>query len=838
VKPESESGGVNLRGEMRNLVSMLDVTSIEEALRRENAGLRARLEELDETLRAIRGGEVDAIVVEGRHGPQIFMLEGLDAESNRFRGEIISQISESVIATDAESRVIYLNAAAERAYGVNSSEILGRHLRDMYEQRWVRPQDEAVALVALREHGRWHGENIHIKHGGQLVHVESSVSRLDAENGSAPGLLAVIRDVTERKLEQERAWESEQRIRAIYDGTNDYIGLLTTEGILLDCNRASLTFGNNRRDEVLGKPFWETVWFSHTPGAPEAMREWIERAARGEFIRRELPLTAPSGQVTIFDFSLSPVRDQRGHVIFLVPEGRDITEWKRGEVARLRSEERLRKIYEHAATGIAITDMDGHFEQCNPAYCALLDYTEAELRHLQSADLVHPEDRKRNLAEMIRLQEEELPFFEIENRYLRKDGASVWVHKTYSVLRGESGKPEHLVALVTDVTERRRVAEALQEAKEAAEAANRSKDRFLAVLSHELRTPLTPALMAVGMLEHDPELRADVREDLSMIKRNLELETKLIDDLLDLTRITSGKLKLRLETVDLNETVQRVCAICEQQVRERGVRLETDLQRETGRVVVDSARFQQVLWNVLKNAIKFTPQDGVIRVSTARVDGHWEIRVRDSGIGIAPGMHSRIFDAFEQGGDGVTRKFGGLGLGLAICKALVEMHHGTIRAESDGLGFGSTFIIELPKAVPATATSGHHGGNALGESRRRLRLLVVEDHPDTSRALQRQLRDAGYDVVMASNVADARAATEANSFDVLVSDIGLPDGQGYDIMRRFRARHAAPGIAMSGYGMDEDLLRSHEAGFTEHLVKPIDVAKLITAIQRVTEDRG
>lgn len=344
--------------------------------------------------------------------------------------------------------------------------------------------------------------------------------------------------------------------------------------------------------------------------------------------------------------------------------------------------------------------------------------------------------------------------------------------------------------------------------------------------------------MAAGALEHDPDLRPDVREVLAMIKRNVELETKLIDDLLDLNRITSGKLPLYLEPLDLNAAVRDVCDICRPALHERGIALEMTLDDGAGSVSADSARLRQVLWNVLKNAIKFTSEEGIIRVTAQRlISGFCEVRVHDSGIGIPPEVLPRIFNAFEQGDANVTRRFGGLGLGLAICKALVDLHSGTIRAESAGSGHGSTFIIELPGAAPAALVKPADAASAGHQKTRQLRLLLVEDHADTARALSLLLGRAGYDVITASDVAGAAAAAEREPFDLLISDLGLPDGNGHDVIRRVRAHRIVPAIAMSGYGMDEDVRRSREAGFTEHLVKPIDVPQLITAIRRVTAER-
>jgi PAS domain S-box-containing protein len=380
---------------------------------------------------------------------------------------------------------------------------------------------------------------------------------------------------------------------------------------------------------------------------------------------------------------------------------------------------------------------------------------------------------------------------------------------------------------------------ALRQAKETAEAASRAKDRFLAVLSHELRTPLTPVLMTVAAMEVDENLPHGLRQDVAMIRRNVELEAKLIDDLLDLSRVVNGKLRLQPERVDVNAVVRYVCQVCRPQILEGAIRLHCDLGEHVGRVMADPSRLQQVLWNVVKNAAKFTPEGGNIFIRTRRADARVRIEVQDTGIGIAPDALPKVFDAFEQGDDGITRQFGGLGLGLAISKALVERHGGTISAQSDGPGMGCTFVIELPRAASApgeqdTSDPWPSGVLDLG----RLRLLVVEDNADTARALGKLLRAAGYWVQTADTVAAALELAARERFDVLVSDIGLPDATGYELIKRLRQRCKLPAIAMSGFGMDEDLRKSRDAGFSEHLVKPVRVSQLEEAIQRVVGGNG
>jgi signal transduction histidine kinase len=391
---------------------------------------------------------------------------------------------------------------------------------------------------------------------------------------------------------------------------------------------------------------------------------------------------------------------------------------------------------------------------------------------------------------------------------------------------------EHSDQLIQSLKEAR---SALKQARESAEAANRLKDRFLAVLSHELRTPLTPVLMAVAAIEAGSDLPPAVRDDIAMIRRNVELESRLIDDLLDLSHITGGKLALRKRPVDLNDAVRHAFGICRDQILEKGVRVHFELGADVGSVNADPARLQQVLWNVAKNAAKFTPADGDIHVSSQRATGWVRVCVRDTGIGMSADVLEHIFNAFEQGDAETARQFGGLGLGLAISKALVELHGGKICAQSGGAGKGSVFTIELP-ALEASMENAPTGTSSEADSGRApVRLLVVEDHADTATMLAKLLGSAGYSVKTATSAAAALDLASRESFDLLVSDIGLPDATGYHLMRQIKERYGTNGIAMSGYGMEEDIRKSREAGFSDHLVKPISFAQLMQAIQRLTK---
>lgn len=374
----------------------------------------------------------------------------------------------------------------------------------------------------------------------------------------------------------------------------------------------------------------------------------------------------------------------------------------------------------------------------------------------------------------------------------------------------------------------------LKKAKEEAESANQAKDRFLAVLSHELRTPLTPVLALTSALCEDQQLPDAVREDMRTIRRNVELEARIIDDLLDLTRISRGKVELHFETVDAHKAIHAALEMCRTDIEFKGLEMSLVLRAKHRHIWADPARIQQIMVNIVNNAVKFTPERGRIAVVTSNdEDGKLLIEVSDTGIGIESDVLPKLFRAFEQGEQLVTRQFGGLGLGLAICHALVGMQHGTLEAASKGTGKGATFTLNFDSlAAPAETTTVQQSSGGKG-GRKPLRILFVEDHDDTCKVMSRLLRGFGYTVTCAGSVKAALQSAEAEQFDLLISDIGLPDGSGLDVMRQIRTRQPLKGIALSGFGMEDDVRRSREAGFAQHLTKPINFQKLETVIEQM-----
>ena len=377
------------------------------------------------------------------------------------------------------------------------------------------------------------------------------------------------------------------------------------------------------------------------------------------------------------------------------------------------------------------------------------------------------------------------------------------------------------------------------------EQANEAKDRFLAILSHELRTPLQPIISAATALLRDPRIPTDLLEDVRTIQRNVQLEARLIDDLLDLTGIVSGKLAFERQRVNIDSVITRAVAICEPDVMSKRQTLSVKLNAKQTWVDADPGRLQQVLWNLIKNAVKFTPAGGEIVVETldsgaigsgsgssAEDQGRLIVRVIDNGIGIAPTALPRIFDAFEQGSDDVARKHGGMGLGLAICKLLVERHEGTLSAQSEGEGRGATFTLALPTIEPTPAAVAGPRGAYTDVPKRRLRILLVEDDQDSNLVMSKLLKTVGHDVTGATDCASARARLAETSFDLLVCDLGLPDGSGLDVMSKLRGS-GVRGIALTGYGSENDIRASLDAGFDVHLTKPITLEPLVSAINKL-----
>jgi PAS domain S-box-containing protein len=511
-----------------------------------------------------------------------------------------------------------------------------------------------------------------------------------------------------------------------------------------------------------------------------------------------------------------------------------------------RSEERIRRLLEQTAVGLAELDLDGWFTMVNDHFCSIAHRSRSELLQMRLRDITHPDDVEVAAARRETIFSGAGGSSVIENRYVRPDRSEIWVQDHLSAIRDLNGKLCGIAVASADITDRKTAEEAAGRARDEALAASRAKDEFLAALSHELRTPLNPVLLLASEGSANAEFSAAARADFATIARNVSLEARLFDDLLDLTRITRGKLSIERRPHELHASLRDALATVEEDLRQRQISLKLNLAPQSPVISGDAVRLQQVFWNVLKNAAKFTPMRGTISVATVAAGDRAVVMITDTGIGLTPDELPRIFDTFAQGDHAATHgahRFGGLGLGLAISKTLVELHGGKITATSAGRDTGATFAIELPLVRSAAAPPAAEIGQTTSSSGttdvstppfsppgNRPRLLIVEDHEPTRLALSRLLVRRKYEVFIAGSVAEALTIASRTDIELVLSDIGLPDGTGYDVMRELGAVHRMRGIALTGYGQDKDVALSREAGFIAHLTKPIDVRSLDKAL--------
>lgn len=485
---------------------------------------------------------------------------------------------------------------------------------------------------------------------------------------------------------------------------------------------------------------------------------------------------------------------------------------------------------------VLLIDPEGRVQAWNNASETVFGWRRDEVIGQHAAFLFAEPDRAAKVFEQ-ELQNTIASGRSSDDRWLvRKNGEAFFATGVTTLVHGDDGRLVGFSKIVRDGTEAKEVAQALQAAKEEAERANRAKDRFLAVLSHELRTPLMPISAAAEVLERRLALPDDLKNLVTMIRRNVALEARLIDDLLDLTSIDHGKLNLQSRSVDIQALVLAVLEMLGDDIRGKKLWLNKDLAPGPLVVAGDASRLQQILWNVIRNAIKFTPPSGSLTVRSRLIEGRVEVSCQDTGIGIQPDALQRLFLPFEQVDAQITRQFGGLGLGLAIAHGLTLAHGGNLWADSEGPGHGATFTLSLPAAQAQIDSAPVGQGSAPPQTAAlRWSVLLVEDNMDSAEALSMALDMQGYDVTHATGVKDALQKAQVRDFDAVVSDLGLPDGSGREVASVLAAR--MPCIALSGYGSDDDLNASRRAGFAGHLTKPVDPSDIDGLLRALITER-
>ena len=657
----------------------------------------------------------------------------------------------------------------------------------------------------------------------------------------------------------ENLAQSEDRFRLLVQSVRDYaIFMLDPVGTVLTWNAGAERFKGYLSHEIVGQHF--SRFYPPDALARGLPQHELDVAKDTGSFEDEGWRVRKDGSMFWANVVITAMRGSAGELLGFAKVTRDLSQRREHEEALRRSEERFRLLVEGVSDyAIFMLDVNGRITSWNSGARRIKGYSEAEILGQHFSIFYPPEAKESGWPDYeLQVAADKGSFVDVGWR-LRKDGTALWAHVTITALRDDSGRLLGFAKLTRDLTETKRmeavelanegreqILEAERSARMAAQRATRIKDEFLATLSHELRTPLSAILgWTQILLRTDASLQAkDRTRAVEVIERNARAQIQLIDDLLDLSRIMSGKIRLEFRQTSMLDLVQAAIDSVKPTAQAKDIRLETSLDPMPSAVSADGGRLQQVVWNLLSNAIKFTPNQGRVQVSLQQVDSQIELSVTDTGIGIAEGFVHHVFDRFSQNDSSTTRTFGGLGLGLAISKQLVELHGGAIRASSPGEGKGATFVVNLPVSIgqpegeqgsgiePATLAMPRESGVSL--KLLGVHAFIVDDEPDARELLQRVLEDHGARVTSFSAAQDALVALQSSKPAVIVCDIGMPRMDGYQFMRTLRAgegrNERIPSVALTAFARAEDRKKTLLAGYQAHVAKPYDVSELILVV--------
>lgn len=751
-------------------------------------------------------------------------------EDEALNHSLLESTTDCIKLLDPEGRLLDMNGPGRCIMEVDDFTPLEGHL---WTDLW--PEDSrALARAAVVE--AQHGRNGRFQAAcptmkGTWKWWDVVVTGIQSADGALEKILSISRDITAGKQAELTAQSNEQLLRKVLDSIMAFVGVLTPDGIVVETNAAARSVVEVSLERLMGNRFDATPWWKHSAQERKRVRNDVEKAASGSAVRRQATVWTKDGSIDV-DFTLVPVFDATGGVAALVWSCIDLTPRIAAERAQQQSESRLSMLADNMSQFAWITEANGDIFWYNKRW---FDYTGTTLEQMRGwgwRDVHHPDHIERVVSKFRRCLEAGEPW---EDTFpLRaKDGTYRWFLSRAIPIRDASGQIVHWFGTNTDITEQRGAEEALRKAAQA-------KDDFIAVLSHELRTPLNPVLLIASAAGTRDDLPEDIAHDFDVIRKNVEMEARLIDDLLDMTRVLRGKLPLMLTTITFDDLMADVLSLLRNEAMPKRITVNARLDARRVQLQGDEVRLRQIMWNIMRNAVKFTPAEGTISVTTSTTDSKLVLVVADTGIGMTAEEIGRIFEPFAQGdhaGQETPGRFGGLGLGLAIAKLLAEQHGGRIGATSQGRHLGTEVTLELPlsSAVPAAVVEDDWETAAPSPAlQRALRILLIEDHDATRETLALLLRRRGHRVVQAESCTSALQAASVGAYDLLMSDIGLPDGRGDDLLIRLRLQgFRSPAIALSGYGMESDVQRSREAGFAVHLIKPVSVQELDRALAKV-----
>jgi PAS domain S-box-containing protein len=775
-----------------------------------------------------------------------------------YAADIVKTLREPLLVLDAQLRIKTASRSFYRTFKVAPEETVGRLIYELGNAQWNIPALRTLLDELLPNNRAF--DDYSVDHDFPTIGRRTmllNARRLQDGGNQTRLILLAIEDVTERRRAEAEIARQWQWFQTTLSSIGDAVIATDTDARVTFMNPTAQRLTGWKESEAAGRPLTEVLNIVN-----EETRKPVEcpvtksiRVGAIVGLANHTLLIARDGSERPIDDSAAPIRDQQGKIIGVVMVFHDITERRKAEYQLEVSEVRYRRLFEAAHDGILIVGVkDRKITDVNPFILDLLDYPREHFIGKELWEIGVFKDKAASEAAMQKLHEsgtlryEDLP---LQDRNGRRRPVEV-VANIYQ----EDHQPV-IQCNIRDISQRERY-ETEREAhlinqqalRMEAEAANRSKDLFLATLSHELRTPLNAIVGWTSILQGKGCSDADLKEGLEVIDRNTKSQAQLIEDVLDISRIVSGKLRLEVKPRDLSEVIQAAISVVRSAAAAKSIKLEAKLDPSANRVSCDANRIQQVVWNLLSNAIKFTPKGGTVAITLSRERSKAQITVSDTGMGISSEFLPYVFDRFRQADSTTRRKFGGLGLGLSIVKQLVELHGGTVGAQSAGEGKGTTFTVNLPIAAvaPSPGESADEEREPTPESEWApvrldgLRIVVVDDEADARRLVSKVLEEAGAIVTAVGTVADALRAVEKVRPHLLVSDIAMPDEDGYDLIREVRARghsvQSLPAVALTAFAAKGYARSALLAGFQVHVPKPVDPHDLTAVVASLAGRTG
>lgn len=745
--------------------------------------------------------------------------------SARLLASIVESSDDAIIGKDLNGIITSWNQAAERIFGYTAAEAIGRPVTMLAPPDRV---DEMPAILTRLKQGERveHFDTVRRAKDGRLVPISLTVSPVKDEDGEIVGASKIARDISERKRAEEALHEQKERLHATLTGIGDAVIVTDAEARVTMMNPVAQAL-TGWKDDATGRPLEEVFHIineqTRQPVDSPVNRVMCEGVIVG--LGNHTILIRKDDTKRPIDDSAAPIRDREGNVMGCILVFRDTSERRRTERALADREARIRAVVNTVIDGIVTIDEGGTIQSLNPAAVRLFGYQAEEVVG-QNVRMLMPDPYRHEhdgyLANYLRSGQAQIIGVGREVEGCRKDGSTFPMELAVSEFR--LGERRYFTGIVRDITERKQAEEALRQA-------DRRKDEFLATLAHELRNPLAPIRNAVELLGRDRDDPALFEQARSILGRQLGQMVRLIDDLLDMSRISQGKVQLRKERVELAAVVRGAVETIRPFLDAQAHELTITLPPESIFLDADPTRLAQVLSNLLHNAAKYTERGGHIWLTAERRDNEVQVSVRDDGIGIAAEHLPHLFEMFTQASPALERAQGGLGIGLSLVRGLVEPHGGTVEARSAGIGRGSEFIVCLPVVAGAPVPSAERPGedDTTPQDGPKCRVLVVDDNRDAADSLALMLRLAGHDSRTAYDGLEAVQTAATFRPEVVVLDIGLPKLNGYEAARQIRQQPGSEGtvlIALTGWGQDEDKRRASEAGFDYHLTKPVEVAAL------------